>query len=53
MKRHVLVAVALCAGILSVAGAKEASSCKIRVACIGDSITWGYAMTNRVRQLAK
>ena len=23
---------------------------KIRVACIGDSITWGYAMTNRVEE---
>ena len=48
MKRHVLVAVVLCAGILLAAGAKEAPSRKIRVACIGDSITWGYAMTNRV-----
>lgn len=23
---------------------------KIRVACVGDSITWGYAMTNRVEE---
>ena len=23
---------------------------KIRIACIGDSITWGYAMTNRVEE---
>ena len=23
---------------------------KVRVACIGDSITWGYAMTNRVAE---
>ena len=32
----------------SLAGQEE--PCKIRVACIGDSITWGTAMTNRVAE---
>ena len=32
------------------AGGKNASGRKIRVACVGDSITWGTAMTNRVAE---
>lgn len=32
------------------AGAGTEAKVKIRVACIGDSITWGYAMTNRVEE---
>ncbi len=47
-----LIGCAVLGGVLS-AGADPSSAVsngvrKIRVACIGDSITWGYAMTNRV-----
>ena len=34
----------------SAPGESDVSARKIRVACVGDSITWGYAMTNRVEE---
>ena len=43
------VAVALVVGCVT-GRSGETRPQKVRVACIGDSITWGYAMTNRVEE---
>ena len=57
MWRAAAVAAMLTAGCVTApdavreAASEDASSRgRIRVACIGDSITWGYAMTNRVEE---
>lgn len=42
------VVMSLLLAVFSVAAGAEQSP--VRVACIGDSITWGYAMTNRVAE---
>ena len=49
------VAIILTVGVALVVGCVtgrpvETRPQKVRVACIGDSITWGYAMTNRVEE---
>jgi len=50
-----VVGLALALGTAACVSTPSASGCgacvrKVRVACIGDSITWGYAMTNRVEE---
>ena len=48
LTRREFVGAAVC--LIGLAAAAGAAQTPVRVACIGDSITWGYAMTNRVAE---